>query len=122
MKPLREMSQGELAAFVDQHLQQRDIEVVLSGGAAVAIYSMNRYVSKDIDLVARDSLDHAAVQAAMEELGFERRGRYYHHKDSDFFVDFVSGSPSVGREPLRDIREVSFETGSVLDHLTHRLC
>jgi hypothetical protein len=36
MKPVEEMTQGELAAFVQSHLRAREISVVLSGGAAVS--------------------------------------------------------------------------------------
>lgn len=42
----------------------------------------------------------------MEELGFEKVGKYYHHPDTDFYIDFVSGPPSVGREPIRKIVEI----------------
>ena len=47
MKPIKEMSLGELAAFIDSNLRKKGIDVVLSGGACVAIYSDHRYVSKD---------------------------------------------------------------------------
>jgi hypothetical protein len=39
------MTMGELAAFVCSHLQRNGIDVVLSGGGCVAIYSGGRYVS-----------------------------------------------------------------------------
>ena len=45
MKPINEMTQGELAAFVYSHLQESGIDVVLSGGAAVSIYTDNQYIS-----------------------------------------------------------------------------
>jgi hypothetical protein len=51
MKPVRHMGGGELAAFVCTHLRAGGIEVVLSGGGCVSIYSRNRYVSLDVDLV-----------------------------------------------------------------------
>ena len=52
MKSIREMSLGELAAYIDTHLRNNDIDVVLSGGAAVSIYCNHNYVSRDIDFVA----------------------------------------------------------------------
>lgn len=113
MKPVSEMSQGELAAYVDTHLKKKGVAVVLSGGASVAIHSNHKYVSKDIDFVDRYSLDHKAVREVMEELGFEKVGKYYHHPDTDFYIDFVSGPPSVGREPIRKIVEIELGTGSV---------
>lgn len=36
---ISEMSLGELGAFVQSHLKEKGIDVVLSGGAAVGIYS-----------------------------------------------------------------------------------
>ena len=57
MKPINEMSQGELAAYVDTHLKKKGVAVILSGGATVAIYSDTKYVSKDLDFVAQFSLD-----------------------------------------------------------------
>lgn len=107
------MSLGELAGYVDEHLKQRDIEVVVSGGSAVAIYSDHKYVSKDVDFVARYSIDHSVVARAMSELGFEKRGRYYFHPEADYFIDFVSGPVSVGGESIGEIHELDMGTGSV---------
>jgi hypothetical protein len=45
VKPVKEMSVGELAAFISTHLKENGLEVVLSGGSCVAIYSHNQYVS-----------------------------------------------------------------------------
>jgi hypothetical protein len=39
MKPIGKMSQLELAAFVQEHLRQRGIDSVLTGGSAVMLYS-----------------------------------------------------------------------------------
>ncbi|MCJ7715328.1 MAG: hypothetical protein MUO54_02245, partial [Anaerolineales bacterium] len=47
MKSIDKMSQAELAAYVDQHLKDSGLYVVLSGGAAVGIYSNGEYVSGD---------------------------------------------------------------------------
>ncbi len=33
MKPVKEMSVGELAAFISTHLEEHGVEIVLSGGA-----------------------------------------------------------------------------------------
>jgi len=44
MKSIKEMTNAELAAFVESHLRKKGIDVVLSGGACVSIYSSNRYV------------------------------------------------------------------------------
>ena len=107
------MNQGELAAFIDSHLREKGIQVVLSGGASVAIYSNYEYVSKDLDFIARFSIDHEKVESAMKEIGFQRQGRYYHHPDTPYFVEFISGPPSVGQDRIGKINEITMETGKI---------
>jgi hypothetical protein len=107
------MTQGELAAFIDSHLRESDINVVLSGGASVAIYTDHAYVSEDLDFIAQFTLDNQKVNSAMKNLGFEQRGRYYHHPQTPFFVEFISGPPSVGQDPIEEICEVEMVTGTI---------
>jgi len=51
MKFLGEMSVGEVAAYVAEHLRQCGINVVLTGGSCVSIYTHNRYLSYDLDFI-----------------------------------------------------------------------
>jgi len=51
VKLISEMTIAQLAAFVQSHLRQSGIDVVLSGGACVSIYTSNRYVSMDLDMI-----------------------------------------------------------------------
>jgi len=113
MKPVHEMSQAELGAFVQSHLRRRGIEVILSGGACVAIYSDNRYVSQDLDLINAFMAKSSAIKEAMEEIGFNERARYFKHPESDFIVEFPSGPLSVGAEPVKSINELDFATGTL---------
>jgi len=39
MKQIKNMSQPELAAYIQTHLQKEGINVVLSGGSAVSFYA-----------------------------------------------------------------------------------
>ena len=73
------MNLGELGAFIDTHLRENGINVILSGGAAVAIYSDHKYVSKDLDFIGRFDIDHKKVESVMNEIGFEKEAKYYHH-------------------------------------------
>lgn len=113
MKSIAKMNLGELAAFIDTHLRDNGINVVLSGGASVSIYSDHQYVSKDLDFIGRFSIDHKKVESAMLEIGFERQGRYYHHPETSFFAEFISGPPTVGQDPISEIHEVELGTGIV---------
>ncbi len=73
MKAISKMTQAEVAAFVQSHLRKHQIYVTLSGGAAVSIYTVNRYVSADIDLVEDAYTDRSKIKIAMEEIGFREK-------------------------------------------------
>jgi hypothetical protein len=107
------MTQGELAAYVDTHLKERGIDVVLSGGASVAIYSNHTCVSKDLDFIAQFSIDPDEIEDVMEEIGFNRKGKHFYHPKTLFFVDFIPGPLSVGDGPVEEICEIEMDTGSV---------
>ena len=92
MKRIRGMTQAELAAHVEAHLAKKGIQVVLSGGACVAIYSRGQYVSKDLDLINTYSAPRRQLREAMQEMGFREKGRYFVHSESRFFVEFPPAS------------------------------
>jgi hypothetical protein len=111
VKPVEHMTQAELAAYVQSHLSTKGIDVVLSGGAAVAIYTSGKYVSNDLDLVNRYSVRRSAIKEGMEELGFTQVGRHFEHPDSMFFVEFPPGPLSFGEEFDVSIEQRQLETG-----------
>ena len=79
MKPIQEMSIGELAAYVWLHLDKNGIHCVLTGGACVSIYTENRYMSYDIDFIENESSDRAAIIRVLAEIGFTEDNRYFKH-------------------------------------------
>jgi len=113
MKPIRKMSRADLAAFVQEHLRDRGIDLVLCGGACVSIYSQGKYVSMDLDMVHTGLTPpkRSLIREAMKELDFSEDGRYFKHLDSDLFVEFPKGPPSVGEEPVKEIVERQVSTG-----------
>jgi hypothetical protein len=111
MKPVRQMTQAELAAFVQSHLRKNGIHVVLSGGATVAIYSHGKYVSNDLDLVDVYSIKRNIIRDSMENIEFLEEGRYFKHRDSKFLIEFPPGPLTVGLEPVKEIDEIKFSTG-----------
>lgn len=113
MKSISEMNLGELAAFIDTHLREIGINVVLSGGAAVSIYSAHKYVSKDLDFIGRFDIDHKKVESVMNEIGFDKRGKFYHHPQTPYFVEFMSGPATVGQDPIGKVEEVKLVTGVI---------
>jgi hypothetical protein len=113
MKGIREMRMAELAAYLATQLNQRNIDVVLSGGACVSIYSDNRYVSADIDLVNAGLVRRRIIREAMRELGFQEERRSFTHPDTAFLIEFPAGPLSIGEEPVKQLAEMRFDTGSL---------
>lgn len=105
------MTQAELAAFVQSHLRKNRIQVVLSGGATVAIYSHGKYVSNDLDLVDLYSIKRNIIRDSMENIEFLEEGRHFRHRDSKFLIEFPPGPLTVGLEPVKEIDEIKYSTG-----------
>lgn len=127
MKQIKNMSQSELAAYIQDALQREGINVVLSGGSAVSFYTSNKYVSKDLDLINASFARRSKIKAVMEKISFQERGRYFVNTDIKFFVEFPDGPLSVGEEPVKEISEFELTTGmlrviSPTDCVKDRLC
>lgn len=127
MKHIKNMSQIELAAYVQSHLMKGGIKVVLSGGASVSFYSNNKYVSHDLDLINVNFVKWQKIKNSLSELGFMEHGRHFIHPDTQFIVEFPDGPLSVGEELVKEIVEVKFSTGilciiSATDCVKDRLC
>ncbi|ROO32834.1 hypothetical protein [Salinisphaera japonica] len=90
-----------LAATVSQALAAAGIEAVLSGGAAVQIYSDAAYVSKDLDFVT--AAGHRELRSVLATLGFKpgRSRRLFESADSAYLVEFPAWPLAVGDELVR---------------------
>ena len=108
----RDSDISEIAALVSEALERAGITAVLSGGAAVSIYTENAYMSRDLDFVSSDSLDR--IEEVLSELEFERVSiRYFTHKDSEFYVEFPSGPLSFGDDIVRDWARMEISAGVI---------
>jgi len=126
VKLISEMKRLELAAFIAAEFRRRQINVVLSGGSCVSIYSAEKYVSMDLDFVNAGFAKRAAIRETMEFLGFSEENRYFRHPDTELLVEFPPGPLGVGEEPVKQIDEISTDTGviriiSVTDCVKDRL-
>jgi len=93
----KDMAVAELAGIVAEHLRSRGIDVVLSGGALVGIYSHGEYMSEDIDFVTFAS--NKEIAPALAELGFRKGpGRHFIHPGTNLILEFPRGPLSVGEE------------------------
>jgi hypothetical protein len=113
MIPVREMSTDELGAYVQTHLRKHNIQVVLSGGACVSIYSQGAYISHDLDMVILYSSRRQAIHAAMATIGFEEIGRYYVNPETQYLIEFPPGPLSIGAEPVQRVDEIELRTGTL---------
>lgn len=105
------MTVGELAAFICSHLQGHGINVVLSGGSCVSIFSQDRYVSSDLDFIEYHTTKRKKLREVMAKIGFSEEHRYFKHEETSLIVEFPAGPPAVGNEPVQEIIELKFATG-----------
>jgi hypothetical protein len=112
-KSLRKIYKGstleEVATIVCSALSENEISVVLSGGAAVSIYSDNEYQSYDLDFVPTGLARR--VDRVMESLGFVKRSRHWVHPRSAYWVEFPSGPVAIGEEVIHDFAELESPAG-----------
>ena len=113
MKNIAEMSIGELAAFVCSHLQKHGIEVVLTGGGCVEIYSAGKYSSFDLDFIENVPVGGRKLGEVLKEIQFSRKDRYFTHPDTEYFFEFPVGPLAVGSEQPFEISVLEYETGKL---------
>ncbi len=110
-----------MAAFVSDHLRRLGIEVVLSGGACVSIYTRNKYLSYDLDFVPLSFVPRKALREAMAAVGFTEDGRHFRHPGTPYIVEFLSPPLSVGDEAVGEIALIN-RSGKVLRLLSPTDC
>lgn len=96
----------DLAAVICDACKRSGIDIVLSGGACVSIYTKNKFESFDLDFVLLSHVGRKKIRCVLEALGFREDGRHYRHPDTPYIVEFLSPPLSVGEEPVREIREI----------------
>ena len=99
----------QVATRVCGALDEAGISVVLSGGAAVSIYSNNEYESYDLDFIPTGLARR--VDRVMESLGFEKRQRHWVHPKNAFWVEFPGGPVAIGDEVIHDFAERRSDAG-----------
>lgn len=93
-------SRQQLAATVVRCLEKEGISCVLVGGSCVSIYTEEKHHSKDLDFISPHS--HHAISEALEQIGFRKKGRYFVHPKTEFYLEFPSGPLGIGSEaPVR---------------------
>ncbi len=113
MIDIKNMTMPELASYVCTALEEKGIEVVLSGGSCVEIYSRGNYTSLDIDLINRYNDIFFKIKSVMEDLGFKEDGKYFTYEDTSYFIEFPSGPLGVGDAPVNKIEELTTKYGTL---------
>ncbi len=118
---IKGLSLEDFAILISDYLIKNGIDVVLSGGACVTIYTENKFMSYDLDFVLISSDNQKAVKQLLGDIGFYEEDRYFKHNDTEFFIDFVSPPLSLGQEPVKEISEIK-KGGRVLKLLSPSDC
>jgi len=113
VKPISEMSVGELAALVATQLRLNGIDVVLSGGSCVTLYSRDKYVSRDLDFVHTWYSSKRRAQEIMVGLGFREESGVFRHPETEFLIDLRPPPPAIGDERIEHFAEMTFSTGKL---------
>jgi len=103
---IKDMSIKDLALYVSDYLNKNGIEVVLSGGACVTIYTKNKYLSYDLDFVLLSYIASKRIKKVLERIGFQEEGKYFKHKKSQYLIEFLLPPLSVGNEPVKEISKI----------------
>ena len=107
----KNISISDLAALVNNKFAEHDMKTILVGGACVAIYSHNRYLSYDLDFVTFEN--KGKIKKALSELGFELKGKYFARQDCPYFIEFVSPPVAVGQETIHNFKALHTPYGQV---------
>jgi len=103
---IKGISIKDLGIYISDYLRKNGIETVLSGGACVTIYTDNKYLSYDLDFVLTVYVNRKKIRRVLEKIEFYEEGRFFKHKDTQYFIDFLSPPLSIGEEPVKVISSI----------------
>ncbi|MBN1115135.1 MAG: hypothetical protein JXA66_07325 [Oligoflexia bacterium] len=96
----------ELAFIVSGALQKHGIKATLTGGGVVSIYTENKYQSYDLDFVSEDPIKN--IEKALKEIGFiKSKSRYFEHKETKFFVEFIQPPVAIGDTLIKEYNKLN---------------
>ena len=82
---------------ITEALKVDGIRPILIGGCALEYYTFGGYATRDIDVVVSD---HQRFGEVMDQLGFERRGRYWLRSDLEILLEAPAADLSGETAPL----------------------
>ena len=118
----------ETAAFVCTKLKEKNIDVVLSGGSCMEIYTKSNFSSLDIDFIPNPTVTSKQIENTMLELGFKKtESRYYKYHNNPNYIEFPTGPVSLGNDLTKKFAELKTHVGTLTlltptDCIKDRLC
>lgn len=121
-------SPEDTASIIYELLKKKGIDVVLTGGSCMEIYTNSNYSSYDLDFIANPSVKAEQVAKIMINAGFEKTNhRYFKHPDNDYYIEFPTGPVSLGNEEPKEHYNLTTSVGRLMlltptDCVKDRLC
>ncbi len=118
----------ETASYICTKLKENGIDVVLSGGSCMEIYTHKNFSSYDIDFIANPSYTSKKIESTMLSMGFKKvDGRYYKYEHNPNYIEFPTGPVSLGNEFPKKFDELKTLVGILVlltptDCIKDRLC
>lgn len=103
MTNITDLNRTELAALVGEALAKDGIDVVLTGGSCVSIYTSDQFVSLDLDFIDMSFSTSRRIARSLESIGFtpsRRNSRYFEHPETDLKLEFPPAPLAVGDESI----------------------
>jgi hypothetical protein len=91
-------SARNVAVAIAAALERAGLRAVLSGGGCASIYTAGLYQSVDLDFIVQGPGTQKQLDAAMDSVGFVRRGDQYFHSQARFYVEFPPGPLGIGAD------------------------
>ena len=102
----------ETGSIVYEILRSKGIDVVLTGGSCMEIYTNSDYSSYDLDFIVNPAIKSEQVIKAMLDAGFKKtNNRYFKHPDNEYYVEFPTGPISLGNEEPKIHNELKTRVG-----------
>jgi len=118
----------DTASYICTKLKENGIDVVLSGGSCMEIYTHKNFSSYDIDFIANPSYTAKKIENVMLKIGFKKvDGRYFKYENNPHYIEFPTGPVSLGNEFPKKFDELKTLVGTLVlltptDCIKDRLC
>lgn len=79
----------------------------------MAVASRSILTTANLDFIEEGRSTRKKIADCLREIGFQEKNRYFTHTDTRFFVEFPAGPLAIGDEPVSNITQLEFATGTL---------